>query len=194
MSMSLRNELRSPNDDPSLESSYGWQDWYPNMESAAKAINSANNAVLILFSGLDYDTDMSTIPTASNLGNNEHFHKSDFTFSNKLVLELHNYDTGASTCSSLESSLYNSGFDALDTSNKNVVNVMPVVMTEWGHSQDSSAWHSVYSQCLQKYLPQQKAGWMMWVVAGSYYIRSGTQDSDETWGEFLLAYLVLAVS
>jgi hypothetical protein len=134
MNMSLRNELRSPDDDPSLEPSYGWQDWYPNMESTAKAINSANNAVLIFFSGLDYDSDMSTIPTASNLGNNEHFHKSDFTFSNKLVLELHKHDTGTSTCSSLESSLYNAGFDALDTSNKNVVNVMPVVMTEWGHS------------------------------------------------------------
>jgi hypothetical protein len=189
--MSLRNELRSPNDNPSLaSSSYGWKDWYPNMESAAKAINSANNQVLIFFSGLNYDTDMSPIPTAGNLGNDEHFHKSDFTFSNKLVLELHNYATGTSSCSSLESSLYSAGFDALDTSNKNVVNVMPVVMTEWGHLQDSATYQSVYAQCLHSYLPQQKAGWMVWVIAGSYYIRSGTQDSDEAWGKPLsvLAY------
>jgi hypothetical protein len=26
---------------------------------------------------------------------------------------------------------------------------------------------------------------MVWVIAGSYYIRSGTQDPDEAWGEFL---------
>jgi hypothetical protein len=25
-------------------------------------------------------------------------------------------------------------------------------------------------------------GWMVWVLAGSYYIRSGTQDYDETYG------------
>jgi hypothetical protein len=84
MSMSLRNELRKPGDNPLSSSSYGWQDWYPNVESAAKGINSANSAnnqVLIFFSGLNYDTDMSPIPTANNLGN--------FTFGNKLVLELH---------------------------------------------------------------------------------------------------------
>jgi len=39
------------------------------VESAAKGINSANNHVLIFFSGLNYDTDMSPIPTACNLGN-----------------------------------------------------------------------------------------------------------------------------
>ncbi len=27
-----------------------------------------------------------------------------------------------------------------------------------------------------------KAGWMIWVLAGSYYIRSGTQDYEEGWG------------
>jgi hypothetical protein len=145
MSMSLRNELRKPGDNPLSSSSYGWQDWYPNVESAAKGINSANNQVLIFFSGLNYDTDMSPIPTANNLGNNEHFHKSDFTFGNKLVLELHNYATGTSSCSSLESSLYTAGFDALDTSNRDVVNVMPVAMTEWGHVQDSSTYQSAYA-------------------------------------------------
>ena len=25
---------------------------------------------------------------------------------------------------------------------------------------------------------------IVWVLAGSYYIRSGVQDSDETWGLF----------
>jgi hypothetical protein len=84
MSMSLRNELRKPGDNPSLSSSsYGWQDWYPNMESAAKGINSANDQVLIFFSGLNYDTDMSSIPTASN---NEYFHKSDFTLRQQACL------------------------------------------------------------------------------------------------------------
>jgi hypothetical protein len=30
---------------------------------------------------------------------------------------------------------------------------------------------------------------MVWVISGSYYIRNGTQDSDEAWGEFFLGCL-----
>jgi len=31
---------------------------------------------------------------------------------------------------------------------------------------------------------------MIWVLAGSYYIRSGTQDYDETWGMLFLSFFV----
>jgi hypothetical protein len=36
--------------------------------------------------------------------------------------------------------------------------------------------------CLEKYLADQQAGWMVWGLAGSYFIREGTQDGDEPWG------------
>lgn len=114
MSIFLHNQLCKPSDSPSLSSSsYGWQDWYPHVKSAAKGINNANNQVLIFFSGRSYDTDVSPIPTANNLGNNEHFHRSISRPRNKLVLELHNYAAGASSCSGLENRLYTAGFDAL---------------------------------------------------------------------------------
>jgi hypothetical protein len=101
------------------------------------------------------------------------------------VLELHNYATTATSCSSLESSLYSAGYNALDSTNTAVVNVMPVVMTEFGHLQDDATYASVYSTCLKSYLTGIHGGWMIWVLAGSYYIREGGQDLDETWGEYL---------
>jgi hypothetical protein len=99
------------------------------------------------------------------------------------VLELHNYATSSSSCSSLQSSLVSAGYSALGK----VTNQMPVVLTEWGHAQTSSDWGSVYSTCLKSYLGSVKGGWMVWVLAGSYYIRSGTQDFDESWGEFVFS-------
>lgn len=55
--------------------------------------------------------------------------------------------------------------------------------TEWGFAMnDNTTWKLPYTACLAQWLPAQKAGWMLWALAGSYYIRSGTKDYDETWG------------
>jgi hypothetical protein len=181
--MSLRNGLRQPKDNLTLNAnSYGWHDWYTNIRSAATGINNANPHILIFLSGLNYDTDMTPIPTASSLGGGEVFRSSHFTFANKLVLEIHDYENDIKSCSQLQHTLYTHGFDALNASDPNVKNVMPVLMTEWGHSQDAKTYQGVYATCLHKILPEWKAGWMVWVLAGSYYIREGTQDSDESWG------------
>jgi hypothetical protein len=186
MSMSLRNEPRSPSDNATLVSeSYNWADWYTNVVTASGLINKANPDVLIFFSGLSYDTYITPIPTGASLGGNYVFEKSSFTYEDKIVLELHNYDNSATSCSDLESTLYTDGFSSLNSSDPSVKNVLPMVMTEWGYAQDSTTYQMVYTTCLQAYLPSQRAGWMIWVLAGSYYIRSGTQDYDETWGMFV---------
>jgi hypothetical protein len=186
MSIGLRNELRDPTSNSANEKTYNWETWYANVVPAAKGVNAANPGLLIFLSGLGFDTTLSPIPTGANLGSGTVFRKSDFTFANKLVLELHNYQNSATSCSSITSGLYTAGFNALDTTNKAVVNVFPVVMTEFGYSQADSSYNGVYATCLRSYLPSQKAGWMLWVVSGSYYIRSGTQDYDETWGMYTL--------
>ncbi|PQE15525.1 cellulase family protein [Rutstroemia sp. NJR-2017a WRK4] len=184
VSMSLRNELREPTSNPSLDSSsYNWATWYTNIVSGMNAIHNANSIPLIFISGLNYDTDLSPIPNAAVLtpSTSQKFVKSSFSYANKLVLELHNYATDSSSCSSLQSSLVSAGYSALGR-NGAVTNQMPVVLTEWGHAQTGSDWGSVYSTCLKSYLGSVKGGWMVWVLAGSYYIRSGTQDYDESWG------------
>lgn len=182
MSVGLRNELREPADNSTAEATYDWAHWYTNMVAGAKQVNSANPNPLIFFSGLNYDTTLSPVVTGADLGNGQTFDLDAFDFKNKIVFELHNYATGSTSCDSLKSSLYSDGFDALNVTNTSL-NHAPVVMTEFGFQQDDSTYEGVYASCLREYLPEQHAGWMVWVIAGSYYIRSGTQDSDDTWGK-----------
>lgn len=181
--MSLRNEPREPADNATLDDeTYNWQYWYTYVKEGASSINDANPDPLIFLSGLDFDTYLTPVvqKTALTPGN-EAFSYDDFP-TDKIVLEIHNYANSASDCSSLESSLWTDGFQALNTSDSSV-NHFPVVLTEWGFAMnDNTTWQEPYTQCLAAWLPEQKAGWMIWVLAGSYYIRSGTQDYDETWG------------
>ncbi|KAI4861352.1 glycoside hydrolase family 5 protein [Hypoxylon rubiginosum] len=184
-SMSLRNELRKPESNPTLSSqSYNWRDWYTNIKKGTSAINSANPDLLIFLSGLDYDTYMTPVVqgTAFTPGSAK-YSAADFpNYANKLVLEIHNYQNSASNCNSLKSSLYNSGFQALHAEDSGAKNVFPVLLTEFGFDMSGNAWQGTYATCIASYLAEQKAGWFIWVVSGSYYIRSGTQDFEETWG------------
>ncbi len=182
MSIGMRNELRNPADNSTLNVNfYNWGVWYTNMVTAAKVINAANPDILIFFSGLNFDTTLTPIVGGSNLGSGVSFNKSNFTFSNKIVLELHNYENSETSCSSLQSDLVGDGFSTLTTTTGNQ---LPIVLTEWGHDQTDGSYAGVYASCLHSYLPAQHVGWTIWVLAGSYYIRSGTQDFDETWGMY----------
>ncbi|KAI9728849.1 MAG: hypothetical protein M1834_007236 [Cirrosporium novae-zelandiae] len=182
-SMSLRNELREPDNSTLDELSYNWHDWYINVVAAADAINAANPDVLIFLSGLNFDTEFHPIPAGSDLGSGIVFNKSDFAYADKLVLEIHDYAT-VTSCSSEESRLYYNVLGALNTSDSDIVNIFPVVMTEWGLAQTTSGYTAAYASCLADILPEQQVGWMIWVLAGSYYIREGTQDYEESWGLF----------
>ena len=59
--------------------------------------------------------------------------------------------------------------------------MFPVLLTEFGFD-IARDWRSVYSTCLADLLSTEKSGWFIWVLAGSYYIRSGRKDFEETWG------------
>jgi hypothetical protein len=185
MSMSLRNELRNPTNNPQLsQSSYNWRDWYVYIRQGAEAVHSANPDTLIVLSGLDYDTTMRPVVqgTALTPGTGT-FRRSDFAgYENKLVIELHNYNNQATNCDSLQSDMYQKGYQALHPEDKGAVNVFPVLMTEFGFYQNTTEWQRVYATCIADLLSTEKSGWFIWVLAGSYYIRSGTQDFEETWG------------
>lgn len=73
------------------------------------------------------------------------------------------------------------GFDA---TTKEGGNRAPLVATEWGHDEGdaSGAYESAYSTCLTEFMVERQLGWMVWVLAGSYYVRDGLQDTDETYG------------
>lgn len=184
--MSLRNELRQAKDSGNNAAPDDWYDWYQNMIPAATGVYSNNSLPLIFFSGMNYDTDDSAITNGQDLGNGQYFQPSTFPFANKLVFEVHNYQNSADSCSDIEPGLYNYGYGAMNVSDPAYPNKAPVVMTEFGFDQTDGSVSSAYAQCLKSYLisqPGGPGGWMQWVLSGSYYIRQGRQDDDETWGK-----------
>ena len=186
--MSLRNELRQPQDSPGNETAdpYDWESWYSNVLPAANAIHGNNSSPLIFFSGLGYDVDDSAFINGTDLGNGQHFAPSTYAFADKIVFEVHNYQNDATSCEDLEPGLYANAYGAMNLSDPTYPNKAPVVMTEFGFDQTDGSDQGPYAQCLKDYITQQEGGpggWMQWVLAGSYYIRTGSQDNDETWGE-----------
>ncbi|KAM5354894.1 hypothetical protein ACJ41O_001540 [Fusarium nematophilum] len=185
VAMSLRNELREATDNPELvKKYYNWQVWYPYVQKGAGAVNAANPDVLVYLSGLGYDTWITPVfrQTALTPGT-EVFDKDAFAgYSDKLVLEIHNYERSIGSCASLKNNLYTKGFQGMNVSDPATKEVFPVQITEFGHLMDATTWHNPYSTCLAEYLPEIKAGWFIWVVVGSYYTRKGVQDDEELWG------------
>ncbi|KAH8893884.1 glycoside hydrolase [Thozetella sp. PMI_491] len=189
-SMSLRNELRQPLTDGNLtlfQNSYNWQDWYKYTKLGAAAIHEKNTDLLIFLSGMDSDTRLDPVVQATALTpGNGTFSLDDFSgYSNKLVLELHAYEitTTVDNCTKFTADLTSYGYSAVNVTAADVPrHAFPVVMTEFGFTQDATTWKDVYATCLASFLPAQKSGWMIWALGGSYYIRSGEQDYNETWG------------
>ncbi|KAI1459700.1 glycoside hydrolase [Annulohypoxylon moriforme] len=186
MSMSLRNELRSPLSNFTFAAqNYNWENWYKYVKEGADAIHSANGDVLVFLSGLNSDQDLSVVVNGTALTpGSATFNKDDFSgYADKLVLELHAYDNifgpGPSDCNTVGSELSNDGFVALTSDAKTE---FPVVLTEFGLEQNGTAAQDPYVKCLLNYTSTKNAGWMIWQIGGSYYIREGTQDRDETWG------------
>ncbi|KAI0010678.1 glycoside hydrolase family 5 protein [Xylariaceae sp. FL0662B] len=185
MSMSLRNELRPPLSNFTFAStSYNWENWYSNVKNGSNAIHAANEDVLIFLSGLDSDTNLSSVAEGTALTpGSATFSRDDFdSYADKLVLELHAYDNifgaGPDNCTAVQDKLIGSGFSALTDGAKNQ---FPVVLTEFGLELNAEVERDPYISCLLDYISSQRAGWMIWQLGGSYYIRQGKPDADETW-------------
>ncbi|KAI5291510.1 hypothetical protein KEM52_000144, partial [Ascosphaera acerosa] len=197
-SVGLRNELRSATHSSDTEP-YDWYTWYQHMTAAADAVHSATSKPLIFFSGLNFDTYIQAIPLNQTLkgtagtsteGKTAHFDPSAFPYHDKIVLEVHRYDHGQSQedCSSWVPGLYSQGFQALNASDPDTKYVFPVLMTEWGFAQDGKYYkQTTYNKCMIEFVKKYKIGWLQWVLAGSYYIKTTDSstaviDSDEGWG------------
>jgi hypothetical protein len=158
------------------------------MTSAASAVYASNPDILIYFSGLDSDFNIEPAVGGSTLLDpGFSFDVASYEWAHKLVFEMHEYDEGISdSCPIYELILEGFGADAT-TKTGTGSNRAPLVISEWGHDETdaSDAYQSAYSECITQFMVKRQLGWMVWVLAGSYYIRSGVQDSDETYGELL---------
>lgn len=188
MSMSLYNELRPPfsSPEPPTVENYTWEVWYDQVKRGSNAIHSANPDVLVFLSGINGGVDLSTVVNGEPFEpSNQTFNKSDFAgYEDKLVLELHSYDIviPVDNCPLYNENLFDAGYSAV---RDNATNKFPVMMTEFGFTNDATTWQNdTYAECVQAFLKDQvpNQGWMIWVISGSYYVRQGKQDYDETWG------------
>ncbi|EMF10750.1 glycoside hydrolase family 5 protein [Sphaerulina musiva SO2202] len=185
VSQGLRNELRDPNN---TALNYGWESWYQNVIPTADAVNAANPDPLIFYSGLHFDTDLANVTAGIPLTpDGSVFDISDFCYADKIVFELHNYNNALADANCANFNLTKSGYNAMDISSTSTAkNFAPVVLTEFGFPQTPTNYTLPYAQCIKEYLttalPGGPGGWIHWAVGGSYYIREGVQDNDETWG------------
>ncbi|KAI4282229.1 MAG: hypothetical protein L6R38_003093 [Xanthoria sp. 2 TBL-2021] len=179
VSMALRNELRPASGSPNVE--VNWDTWYGNMTAGAEAIHKANPDLLIFFSGLYYDTQLRPIFNDGGFRDID-FDPSKLAYKNKIVLEVHDYDLDETNCTNKRAKLTKNSFAALGPISPDVKTVYPLVMSEWGFSQSPEQYAAPFAACLGKFLPEQRVGWMIWVLTGSYYIREGEQGKDEPWG------------
>ncbi|KAK8123555.1 hypothetical protein PG999_003473, partial [Apiospora kogelbergensis] len=197
MSMALRNELRLPIFSGGSPELYNWDTWYKRMREGADAVHGANGDVLVFLSGLNSDKELGPVvqqDTTLNGGSSK-FSRTDFKGygDNKLVLELHYYDilrgSPPRDCDQVSRELDDAGFVALGDNNTSTrsnaggdTNRFPVLLTEFGFPQDPTTWNMTIHRCTEKFLADRQAGWTIWSLGGSYYIREGTPDYDEPWG------------
>lgn len=210
VSMSLRNELRASWNVTDLY--YNWQTMVGNMSAAAGAIHETNPDILITWSGMQYDEDLSALTTKKNLLNAPcyqcdavrdalrrepvYFDLDSYPFADKIVWELHLYpmsnDLDTGDCPMVEAGLYRNGFNALGIDPPPACNITndcplaqrltPVIFSEFGHSQDSTLYNDTLQNCMQEFTKKHSVSWMVWAFAGSYRIRSGGIGVDDTWG------------
>ncbi|KAI5854072.1 glycoside hydrolase family 5 protein [Durotheca rogersii] len=131
VSMSLRNELRESWNRTALQ--YNWVTLVGNMSAGADAIHAANPDLLISWSGMQYDQDLSALTARRNLLSAPcyrctairdaarrapaYFDLGAHPWGDKVVWELHLYpmseDVDTGTCEVIEAALYRNGFNAL---------------------------------------------------------------------------------
>ncbi|KAK9417595.1 hypothetical protein SUNI508_01352 [Seiridium unicorne] len=210
VSMSLRNELRASWNVTDLY--YNWQTMVGNMSAAAAAIHDTNPDILITWSGMQFDEDLSALTTKKNIltapcyqcdairdalrRDPVYFDLDSYPFADKVVWELHLYamsnDLDTGYCAIVEAGLYRNGFNALGMEPPAACNITndcppaqrltPVIFSEFGHAQDSTLYNDTLQNCMKDYTKKHTVSWMMWALAGSYRIRSGVQGLEDTWG------------
>ncbi|KAB8338929.1 hypothetical protein FH972_021869 [Carpinus fangiana] len=188
-SVGLRNEVRNA----ILEGEpYDWYTWYIHMTAAAAAVHDVAPDALIFFGGLSSSTDDSPLPQGwpllgtpltSTGGKVAYFNPDVLPYQKKIVLEIHKYDSFVipynGPCSLWKWDFYGKGFAALDGDAKYT---LPIVLSEYGFAQDGEYYKKKYNHCMIEFMQEHKFGFMQWALQGSYYLRQGTIDSDESWG------------
>ncbi|GLU14806.1 hypothetical protein SLE2022_313540 [Rubroshorea leprosula] len=166
--MSLRNELRGPKQNVG--------EWYNYMPKGAEAVHSANPNVLVILSGLSFDTDLSFLKTR----------QVNLSFTRKLVFEMHWYsftDGGVwgtgnpnQVCGKVSQRVMDAGGFLLQQK-------YPLFLSEFGLDQRGTNLNdNRYLNCLMGLATELDLDWAYWTLLENYYLREGVIDAKESYG------------
>lgn len=174
--LSLRNELRQ-----NALQLLDFDPWYANVVSAGGIVHAGNPDALVIVGGGLSATDLSAqkggvLDFSGWAGKHVwEFHAYSFTVTFKLDFGL---------CD-IKQDLYGVFDGFVLEQNKDYT--APLILSEFGVAMGDSTSglssdDSDYLSCLVDYMESNDAEWALWAVQGSYYIREGTIDYNETWG------------
>ncbi|XP_074309985.1 glycosyl hydrolase 5 family protein-like [Silene latifolia] len=146
------------------------------MQKGAEAVHSAKPNVLVILSGLKYDTDLSFLRNKPV----------SLSFTSKLVFEVHWFSFTGGTdwengdpyqvCTRVvNNKMRNAGF-LLDQG-------YPLFVSEWGLDlRGTNVNHNRYLDCFIKWVDEHDLDWAIWTLAGSYYLKQGVVGMEEYYG------------
>lgn len=181
VAMSLRNEVR----EFLLQGSNGPRDdWYRFIKEGGDAVHAANPDVLIVVGGTQSSTDLTHLRDGRRMLDTS-------GWPGKHVWEMHAYSFtvtfpdlfGNCDIVRTEYGLF-SGF----VLEQDKAYTGPLILSEFGVGMEGgdrdglSEKDDRYLSCLVSYMEDNDADWAVWAIQGSYYVRDGQVDYDETWG------------
>ncbi|OVA18925.1 Glycoside hydrolase [Macleaya cordata] len=171
VAMSMRNELRGPRQ--------AQPDWFRWVGRGGRRIHFVNPKLLVIVSGLSYDTDLSFLPRnlSVNLGNKLVYEGHWYAFSSgrrKAWVNGPLDKVCATTMKEFDDRIY------FVTKGKNPV---PLFASDFGVDQRGlNQGDNMFISCFLAYAAERDLDWALWALQGSYYIRENKTDFEETYG------------
>ena len=143
------------------------------MQEGAEAVHSVNPDVLVILSGLTFDTDLSFIQNRP----------ANLTFSGKLVYEVHWYsfsDGEAWVTGNPNQVCGRVANDMMRTSGFLVDQGYPLFVSEFGVDQRGiDVNDNRYLNCFLGVAAELDLDWALWTLVGSYYLKEGVIGLNE---------------
>ncbi|KAH6624460.1 glycoside hydrolase family 5 protein [Chaetomium sp. MPI-SDFR-AT-0129] len=184
VAMSLRNELR----EFLLQDLNGRADWYTYVQQAGGVVHAAHPDVLVVVGGVQSSTDLLHVRTATG---GKMLDTSGWA--GKHVWEMHAYSFTVTFLDVFQScDVVKAQYGAMDgfvlTQGEEYTG--PLILSEFGVGMEGgdaardglSEKDDRYLSCIVSYMESNDAEWAVWAVQGSYYVRDGKTDYDESWG------------
>lgn len=147
------------------------------MPQGAEAVHAENPNLLVIVSGIDYDTNLSFLRDRSI----------NVSFTDKLVFELHWYSFTDGRGSWKKHNSNDFCVKIIEKVTRNggflIGRGLPLILSEFGTEESGTDISgNRYMNCLVAWAAENDLDWAVWALAGDYYLRTGDANMVETYG------------